>query len=89
MQGSFSSNSTIKINGGGTFSTFTGTAIYTTTASEYVIISIMSASNIYIGSYTCGTSIGQTFYVPPSTSFGWSSGGGALVGSYVRFANSP
>lgn len=91
MQASISNNETIKIDGGGTTATASGT-VMSTTASQYAVLT-WAANNgdqLTIGSATVTAptnSIGYVFYIPPSTTVTRSSG--TINASWVLFTNSP
>ena len=92
MQASVSNNTTIKIDGGGTSATISGT-VMSTTASQYAILtySVANGDQFTIGSCivsgVSGTSTSATFYIPPSTTV--TRVAGTINASWVLFTNSP
>lgn len=91
MQGSFSSNSSIKMVGGGSAAAISG-SIFSTTSSQYAILTL-SLNNGDIVTYGSATvtattnASNYTLYIPPSTTVSRSSG--TINCSWVIFTNSP
>lgn len=91
-----SSNTTIKVNGGGSTSVTSTSATITAAANEYIILNMQSGSTS--NTYTIGgqtktfpnTTDILTLYIPPSASCTVSAAIGANVAyNFVRFINTP
>ena len=89
----FSSNTTIKINGGGSGTTGSGSGGSLSTASnEYIILSLSgnNGCNVSINGATSAYNLVHVMHMGPSQTISWSvSGTGSIAWSYVRFSNSP